>query len=101
MSSLALENTENKVVWQPNSAAVPVYLYSLTTACDPSALLRVLEMFALRNLIPDDVRCHTDGDCLTIMVRVRGLAPQMADHLVQRFSNFPIVQSARVCVSHS
>lgn len=109
MSSLAFEVpvtvadpepvTHNISFMQSEQAAVPAYIYSVTTARDPSALPRILEMFALRDLIPEEVRCHSGEDDMTIMVKVCGLEPQMADHLVHRFNSFPVVQTASLTCS--
>ena len=64
---------------------------------EASALLRVLELFALRGLVPETVACQRAGDGedeLHIHIAMPGLAPQKAAHLAARMRN--IVPVTRV-----
>lgn len=57
---------------------------------EPSVLSRVLELFALRGLLPDEVSCKrvSDGeDSLHLRIAVDGLPPQQAAHLAARMRN--------------
>jgi hypothetical protein len=67
--------------------------FRLRALADPSSLSRVLEQFALRNLVPVRVHCERreGGEELGIDVEVAGLGAQEADHLVRRFGSFPVV----------
>jgi len=73
--------------------AVATARFRLRALSDPSALPRVLELFALRNLVPESVRCerHENGEELRIDVEVGGLGEQEAAHLARRFRTFPVV----------
>jgi hypothetical protein len=72
--------------------------YHLRAMREPSVLPRVLEMFALRDLIPHHVMCREvagDDPELLIEVRVRGLEADHARHLAQRMRNIvPVKQVA-------
>lgn len=75
---------------EPRFLAAPCYHFAVTSAREPSVLLRVLELFAMRDLIPAKVRCqHTDGPepGLRIEVSVAGLERQQAEHLALRMRN--------------
>jgi len=68
----------------------PSYRYSLSAIREPSVLSRVIEMFALRDLIPHDVTCRVEEGHeprLLIELQVRGLEAQHAQHLAQRMRN--------------
>jgi hypothetical protein len=59
----------------------PTYCFSVLAAPDASVMPRVLGLFAKRGLVP--ARFHADvvGDELAVDVQVRGLAPDVAEHL--------------------
>ncbi len=74
----------------PDADAVASFCYRLTAMREPSVLSRVIEMFALRDLIPEMVFCQeVAGETpeLLIQVRVQGLDAQHACHLAQRMRN--------------
>jgi len=61
--------------------------FSVFAVADPTALLRVLEVFSLFGVIPE--RCHScrleaDQDQLVIDVQATGLPPGRAAQLVRR-----------------
>ncbi|MBM3490938.1 MAG: hypothetical protein FJX68_10885 [Alphaproteobacteria bacterium] len=61
---------------------------------EPSVLSRIIEQFALRNLVPCQVDCRLERSCapsLAIDVRVRGLSDQEAAHVARRLGQFPMV----------
>lgn len=68
--------------------------YCVSAAVDPSALSRVIELFALRDLVPARVSSRlvegTDPE-LRIDVDVAGLADQEAEHVARRLAQFPCV----------
>ena len=67
--------------------------FSVRAVADPSVLSRVLELFALRDLLPE--RMHSERrpgeDGIGIDLEVRGLTVQQADHLACRMRAFPTV----------
>ena len=71
-----------------SSASPPrVDCFSVFTAADPAALLRVLEVFSLFGVVPE--RCHSarleaDHDQLVIDIQAAGLPPGRAAQLVLR-----------------
>ena len=79
----------------------PVACYSVLTAADPSAMPRVLEIFALRSVVP--ARWHgarIDGgtgdpadDRLAIDLQVPGLAPETAAMIGRKLDAMACVTS--------
>lgn len=70
------------------------YRYTVRAVADPSVLSRVVELFALRDLIPTHVECRLLGvqaPELRVDVSVAGLEPAQADHLAVRMRQFPMV----------
>ncbi len=67
--------------------------FSVRAVSDPSVLSRVVELFALRNLVPERVRLDRDSmkDELRIDVEVAGLAADDADNIARRMRTFPTV----------
>jgi acetolactate synthase regulatory subunit len=70
--------------------------FKITAEIDPSALLRILENFALRNLVPDQLRSTTIGNQLVISVTVSGLSDQEVRHLTLRMQNILPVRSVEI-----
>ncbi len=52
--------------------------FAIHAAADPSVLPRVLELFAQRNFVPDNVACERRADSLAIVIVVSG----MSEHAV-------------------
>jgi len=79
------------------AAVVQHARFRLRAAVDPSALSRVVEMFVLRDLIPARVSCERlrrgDGE-LAIEVDVVDLDANVAEHLVRRMRQMPVVLTA-------
>lgn len=70
----------------PEQSFAPEYAHFVVQACaDPATLIRVVEYFALNNILPDLVRsrCFVDGD-LVIDIKVRGLEDQRAAVILQK-----------------
>ena len=65
-------------------------------AVDPSALARIVELFVLRDLIPGTVRCARTADWLDVEVVVADMDAQVAEHLVQRMRQMPVVVDAEL-----
>ncbi len=67
--------------------------FSVRAAADSSVLSRVVELFALRDLLPERIRCERRADDagVAIDLEVRGLTVQQADHLACRMRTFPAV----------
>ena len=72
--------------------------FQIQTVADPSALSRVMELFAQRSLLPVEVSCkhvcHADGDDLHIHIAINDLCPNIAANLAARMRN--IVPVTRV-----
>ena len=67
--------------------------YFVTTEIDPSALPRILENFALRNLVPTQLVAQRENDYLEVSLTVTGLTAQEASHLQLRLLNIIPVQN--------
>jgi len=61
--------------------------FVITSEIEPSALPRILENFALRNLTPHHMEVQQGGDQLHISLSVAGLTTQERDHLHLRLLN--------------
>ena len=94
MSVLEVERAAPTLLNHPD----PSFHYSLRAYREPSVLSRVIEMFALRDLIPHQVDCRevaAEEAELQIDVAVRGLDPMHARHLADRMRNIvPVRQVA-------
>jgi len=60
--------------------------FSLRSEVEPSVLPRVLEPFALRNLVPESVNCRRERGAMAIEVVVAGLGIADIEHLTLRLS---------------
>ncbi len=67
--------------------------FSVRAVSYPSVLSRVVELFALRNIVPERVRLDRAGlkDELRIDVEVAGLAFHDAGNIARRMRTFPTV----------
>ncbi len=71
--------------------------FLIQAQAEPSTLSRVMELFALRGLLPDEVSCERSRDnrgALDIRIVIPDLPPQKAAHLAARMRN--IVTVSRV-----
>ncbi|MDP6567983.1 MAG: hypothetical protein QF578_24370 [Alphaproteobacteria bacterium] len=78
----------------PTPANRPAHHRFLVQAeAEPSVLARVVELFVLRDLLPQTVSCRQDGPArLRLDVTVDGLEEGVADHLAARMRNImPVV----------
>jgi acetolactate synthase small subunit len=75
----------------------------ISTAADASALSRVLELFALRGMVPDEVTCKRTGvDELHIHIAVRDLGENKAANLAARMRNIiPVMRVVLEPASHA
>jgi hypothetical protein len=74
-----------------SSLAEPAFVSSAdpeTTACfsvsgepSPGLVPRVLELFAKRGLVPDEIHARVADGRLTIEIRANGLAPELAGYI--------------------
>lgn len=70
---------------RPNTGA---YHFMIQAEADASTLSRVLEIFAQRDLIPDEVTCkRTNGDELHIHMAISRLPADKAANLADRIRN--------------
>lgn len=73
----------------------PAYRFCVRAAVDPSVLSRVVELFALRDLVPHAVSSRLDDRRepeLRIDVDVCGLADNEAEHIARRIDQFmPVI----------
>ncbi len=73
----------------PQTAAEP-HFFQIQSQAEASALSRVLELFALRDLIPAEVTCKhvSDGeDSLHIHIAIAHLPPHQAANIAARLRN--------------
>ena len=93
MSVLTAEKPQPQSQVTETEAPAPrpaVLHYRLRALREPSVLSRVIEMFALRDLIPDRVECRlggADGQELLIDVVVQDLDVTHGEHMAQRMRN--------------
>ncbi|MFP6771823.1 MAG: hypothetical protein VCE74_05740 [Alphaproteobacteria bacterium] len=65
-----------------------VHHFMISAAADASTLARVVELFALRGLVPDEVSCkRTDDDGYHIHIAIPDLAEAKAANLAARMRN--------------
>ena len=77
-------------------AAQPVALtaqFTVQAEAEPSVLPRVLEPFALRNLVPLAVHCRRERSGMRIEVTVAGLEAQVVEHLTRRLNQLVPVET--------
>ncbi len=74
-------------------APEPAHRFTVTAHLEPSVLSRVVELFVLRDLIPHDVHCRSQGEELRVDVAVAGMDPDKAEHVAARIRQFPTVLS--------
>jgi len=63
----------------------------------PGFASRVLELFAKRNIVPDEFHARTDGDHQSIEIRAHGMEPALAAYIGRCLRQ--IVSVERVLVS--
>ena len=68
--------------------------FHLTADHEPSVPLRVLELVALRGLVPDRFRCERNGDELLLELTVSGLSQQVSAQMANRMANIVAVRQA-------
>ena len=71
-------------------AAAETHYFQIQSEAEASALSRVLELFALRDLIPNEVICKRipDGDgSLHIHIAIDGMPPHQAANVAARLRN--------------
>ncbi len=81
--------------------SVPVACFSVLTGADPSAVPRVLEIFALRDLIPSQIHVTRSGDEnvhspeseLTIDVQVSGVGRDASEAIARKLRAIICVHS--------
>ena len=85
---------------EPNGS-VPVACFSVLTAADPSAVPRVLEIFAIRDLIPSQIHVTRSGGEnvrapeaeLTIDVQVSGVEREASEAIARKLRAIICVHS--------
>ena len=68
-------------------------VFHVTGLPEPATLARVIEMFALRSLLPQSVVAMAEADRLSMSVAVAGLEPDAAEVLAERLRQVVIVDS--------
>jgi hypothetical protein len=95
--STAESRTQDQQVHQHQQPVVaPSYHFVITAEIEPSVLMRVLELFALRNIVPSRVESHLVEDSeagLRIAVSATGIEQAEAENLALRMRNImPVSQ---------
>ncbi len=62
-------------------------IFAITAFSEPSTLPRILENFALRNLVPHEMKSEKQGEYLHISIAVHSLPVKEAKHLKLRMKN--------------
>jgi hypothetical protein len=100
-----MQNRPNKlgvmVTTDIDDSAVPVACFSVQTEADPSAVPRVLEIFALRDLIPSQIHVTRSGGDdirapeseLTIDVQVSGVGRDASEAIARKLRAIICVHS--------
>ncbi len=70
----------------------PLTTFTLRIAAEPQALPRVMELFALRSLLPRRWSAEVRGTELDVRIEVPGLDPDQAQHLAQRMRQMVLVR---------
>ena len=70
--------------------------YQATAQPDPGMLIRILNLFALRDHVPCRVRCRTLGGQLQVDVDVDGLTESEAEQIAQRMRALVGVSGVRL-----
>ncbi|MEH6527831.1 MAG: hypothetical protein V7723_17310 [Sneathiella sp.] len=70
--------------------------FTITAEIDPSTLPRILENFALRNLVPHKLQSTRIDDYLAVSVSISGLSVQEIAHLELRIQNILPVQTVNI-----
>lgn len=74
----------------PVAEPEPVFRFCVRAVAEPSVLPRVLEMFTLRNLIPQQVQCRVCRDCpdeMELQVLAGSLTEVQAGTIAARMNN--------------
>ncbi len=75
-------------------AALPLVAhFTVQAEAEPSVLPRVLEPFALRNLVPLAVVCRRERSGMRIEVAVAGLETRVVEHLTCRLNQLVPVET--------
>ncbi|PPR23810.1 MAG: hypothetical protein CFH39_00424 [Alphaproteobacteria bacterium MarineAlpha10_Bin2] len=99
---MATSNTNTGEAGTPeNDGAPPVACFSVLTEADPSAVPRVLEIFALRDLIPSQIHVTRSGGDnvrapeseLTIDVQVSGVGRDASEAIARKLRAIICVHS--------
>lgn len=68
--------------------------FSVRTEADPSALSRLIEFFALLNVVPDSFRSRRFADgTMVVSLKVRGLSDDRVDVIANKLRSVVVVHS--------
>ncbi|MCF8465890.1 MAG: hypothetical protein K9G33_00660 [Sneathiella sp.] len=70
--------------------------FTIQSAIEPSVLSRIVENFALRNLVPENLHARRENDHLVISLTIAGLDPNVSEHLRMRMQNILPVNSVEL-----
>lgn len=71
--------------------------FSLRTEADPAALSRVIEHFALLNVVPDSIKARRfNGGGMVIDLKVRGLSDERIEIIAHKLRSVVVVHSVAV-----
>jgi len=83
----------------PETADAPVFRYCVRALREPSVLARVVEMFTLRDVIPQHLTCRDcperSGEMLVELVAA-ALTPVQAENIAARMDNIVPVLTVRL-----
>jgi hypothetical protein len=76
---------------QSDLAAAQLTTFHVTGLPEPATIARVVEVFALRSLLPRTLSCETLGDELRIAVTLGPVETEEAERLAERLRQIVIV----------
>ena len=76
---------------QPDLAPAQLTTFHVTGLPEPATLARVIEVFALRSLLPRALSCEATGEALRIAVTFGSVDTEEAERLAERLRQIVIV----------
>lgn len=75
-------------------AAPPSFLFEIQAAQDSQAILRIVGLFAQRDLVPEQISCRKSGRSLLVNIEVALDAASTAQLILQKIQSLVLVERA-------
>jgi hypothetical protein len=95
MSSFEAFPAARNDAWASHAAPTPVH-YQVVAEAEADTLCRVLNLFALQSLMPQQVHAQQEGDWLHIVIQIAGLSWHRAEVIGQKMRNIVSVCSVEL-----